>query len=74
MFRGRGYERLEIESDRYTHQEQLLAPQYFEVPRRQFPRKEIIWGIVMLVLGIVLVGLGVIVRFEHWENRVPGVS
>ena len=73
MFRGtRGYERLEEENDRYAHEEQLLSPQY-EMPRRPFPNKEIIWGIVMLVIGILLVGLGAIVHFEHWENRVPGV-
>ena len=73
MFRGtRGYERIEEENDRCTPEEQLLSPQY-EMPRRPFPKKEIIWGVVMLVLGILLVGLGVIVHFEHWENRVPGV-
>jgi hypothetical protein len=73
MFRGRGYERIEEESDQHAHEEQLLTPQY-EIARRPFPKKEIIWGIIMLVIGIVLVGLGLLVHFEHWENRVPGMS
>ena len=73
MFRGRGYERLsETDSEQYSHEDQLLSTQY-ETPRRTFPKREIVWGTVMLVLGIVLVGLGVLIHFEHWENRVPGL-
>lgn len=72
MFRaGRGYERIEEDNDRYTPEEQLLSQ--YEMPGRPFPKKEIIWGAAMLVLGLILVGLGITVHFEHWENRVPGV-
>jgi hypothetical protein len=68
MFRtGRsGYERIEDISH-----EQLLSDEY-EMLRRPFPKKEIIWGIVMFALGILLVGLSALIHFEHWENRVPG--
>lgn len=73
MFRGRGYERIsENDSEQHSHEDQLLSTQY-ETIRRPFPKKEMIYGAVMLVLGIVLVGLGILVHFEHWENRVPGL-
>lgn len=73
MFRPRStkYVRLDNESDDVG--EHLLDRQ-FEMPQRPFPRKEILIGFALLLLGIVFITLGVLIHVERWDNKVPGVQ
>jgi hypothetical protein len=72
----RGYERIGDEDGQETRDEesieqQLLSRQYEFSPLR-FPRKEIILGVFLLLLGCTLIGFGVLIHVEHWKNDVPG--
>jgi hypothetical protein len=72
MFRNRPREYQRIPDTTSDSLEEELLSSQFEVPRRPFPRKEIIAGVLMLLLGLFLVTLGVLVHIEHWDNDVPG--
>lgn len=73
MFRPRSnrYVRIDNEADDAG---ELLLNRQFEMPERPFPKKEIILGIGMLLLGVALITLGILIHVEQWDNDVPGVD
>lgn len=72
MFRPRSnrYIRLDNEEDDAS---EVLLDRQFDMPQRPFPRKEIIIGLALLLLGVCLITLGVLIHVEKWDNKVPGV-
>jgi hypothetical protein len=75
MLRGRGYHKLENVETTVEHDEvsqTLLESHEDQLYVRPFPRKEIIVGICMLVVGTAAIGLGALIHFEHLRNDVPG--
>jgi hypothetical protein len=76
MLRGRGYRKLEnVETTEDPDDEvsrTLLQAQQDRPYVRPFPKKEIIVGICMLVVGTTSIGLGALIRFGHWRNELPG--
>jgi hypothetical protein len=78
MLRGRGYRKLEnVETTEDQDDEvsrTLLQAQQDQPYVRPFPKKEIIVGICMLIVGTTSIGLGVLIRFGHWRNELPGTG
>lgn len=72
MFRPRSsrYIRLDNEEDDAG---ELLLDRQFEMPHRPFPKKEILIGLALLLLGVFLISLGILIHVEQWDNKVPGV-
>jgi hypothetical protein len=55
--------------------ERLLEDEQYRLPpSRPFPRREIVMGFVLLVLGLALMLLGLLDHLEHWKNHVPGAK
>lgn len=66
MVSRRGYEQLPDE-DKYP-----IAPEH-RAPVRK-PHREVVVGIVLLLLGFALIACGILIHLEHLENKVPGAK
>lgn len=70
---GKGYRKLETEPEREADVNGALL-QEPGMPERAFPRREIIMGVSMFVVGFCVVTLGVLIKLEHLQNDVPGAQ